>query len=672
MHMERLEIKGFGRLHGLELQLVKGMNLIYGRNESGKSTLQAFIKAMLYGLKGGKPARDGLPAPLKRFRPWNGSAYGGVMEYSLESGLAFRVERDFERNTAELYDAHFNNITGEFLLGRDKLLSFAERQTGMNEICFEKTVFIKQLETSLDEAGAAALSSRLVNAGETGYEDVSLKKADKALKGALIRHVGTDRSSARPIDRLNARLAELEAAKASLGEAVNRLADARRELYAVRKSGEELDKRREYLEKVKKLIELRKKLEGHMAAESAIRDAAKRIRELEEKLENALKSSGTPAAAGKTPLRLRTSDIPAPAVLLAVSVLAALFGHEFFPYAYAASLFLLLAAAALLLSSIIRGRGRTGVKSGSTAGAEDERLQLIMGLKDRQKELYSKATLTCGMRIGSQPELRAAAAEAAKAVTACETALAEGLSTAGASYESMPGDPFNNGRLEEVIYDSGMEWLENSIHIEKEHTDSSLREAALKTRELETLLRNDRSDDAALQRIEEEEAGLKEKKAELERTGAALKLALEVLNDAGSEIKKNLTPALEKRMSAIAARMTGGRYGDVRVDEGLVLKTVSPETGSVSAARLLSGGAVDQLYLALRLAMADILAPSGESLPLFMDEVFSQYDDIRTGQTLEYLFEEYEGRQVLLFTCKEREAAIAGEICGSRLNLLKL
>lgn len=674
MYIERLEIKGFGRVSGLELKLGKGLNLIYGQNESGKSTLQAFIKAMLYGLKSGKTVKGGLPMPLKRFRPWGGGSYGGVMEYRLQNGLSFRVERDFERNTASIYDGHFNNITSDFLSGRDKSLTLAEKHTGMNEVCFEKTVFVKQMESSLDDDGAATLSNRLANVSETGFEDISFKKADKALKEALINHVGTDRSSVRPVDRINARLGELEAARASLKASEMMLTNARTELHTAGEIKEKLQEKKNFLEKVRKLVELRKLLEGRMAAESAMKDSARRIQELEARLEDAMKTEDRPAAVEKTHSILRAADIPLPAALLAISVLTALFRHDLSPWAYAAAFLLLIAAVGLLLSSAFRGRRRTKIEdTGKVNGSGyEERLPLIMQFKDRQKELYSKVTLVCGTRIGSLPELREAIAEASKSITVYEAALAEGIKTAPGLYESKSDDPFNSDNLEEAIYDSSPEWLDNTLKSETDGINLSLNDTALKIREFETLLRNDQSDDKALQRIDEEEAALSEKKTELEKTGAALKLAFEVLNEAGSEIRKSLTPTLERRMSAIAGRMTDGRYTDLRLDDELALKTLSPETGDVSGVRLLSGGTSDQMYLALRLAMADILAPEGEDLPVFMDEVFSQYDDIRTEQTLKFLLEEYSERQVLLFTCKEREAAMAREICGSRFNLLTL
>jgi uncharacterized protein YhaN len=91
--------------------LRKGINVIYGANEAGKSTLQWFIRGMLYGLKGGRASKDGIPPPVKRLKPWSGGQYGGSLEYRLDDGTLVRVERNFDSNTVAVYDENFNNIT---------------------------------------------------------------------------------------------------------------------------------------------------------------------------------------------------------------------------------------------------------------------------------------------------------------------------------------------------------------------------------------------------------------------------------------------------------------------------------------------------------------------------------------------------------------------------------
>ena len=81
---------------------------------------------------------------------------------------------------------------------------------------------------------------------------------------------------------------------------------------------------------------------------------------------------------------------------------------------------------------------------------------------------------------------------------------------------------------------------------------------------------------------------------------------------------------------------------------------------------------MDQLYLSLRLSMAGLMSGNAETLPLILDEVFSQYDDERTQSTLEFIKEEFPENQLLLFTCKEREVDIASKVFGPDLNIIRL
>ena len=74
-------------------------------------------------------------------------------------------------------------------------------------------------------------------------------------------------------------------------------------------------------------------------------------------------------------------------------------------------------------------------------------------------------------------------------------------------------------------------------------------------------------------------------------------------------------------------------------------------------AALLSQGAADQLYLAVRLAISDMVLPAENAVPIVLDDALSSFDDQRCAAALDYLRKEAEKRQILLFTCHSREAA---------------
>jgi uncharacterized protein YhaN len=94
-----MDLPGFGCLADFHAEFAPGLNVFYGRNEAGKSTLQQAICAMLYGFFDNDRARPDETARQDRFRPWNGvaSPYRGSLEYELTDGRSFEVRRDFSQ-----------------------------------------------------------------------------------------------------------------------------------------------------------------------------------------------------------------------------------------------------------------------------------------------------------------------------------------------------------------------------------------------------------------------------------------------------------------------------------------------------------------------------------------------------------------------------------------------
>jgi len=199
-------------------------------------------------------------------------------------------------------------------------------------------------------------------------------------------------------------------------------------------------------------------------------------------------------------------------------------------------------------------------------------------------------------------------------------------------------------------------------HLRK--ASDELNEVLLKIREYETQLKNSPADDESIQIIDEEIAELETRKSHLEDIAASLKIALFVLTESSSEIQRDFVPALNAGMSSIISRMSAGKYKDLRADDNLILKTIAPETGGVTSVALLSGGTIDQMYFALRLAAAEIIMSGREKLPVVIDEVFAHYDDARSRETLRFLSEISSDRQIIIFTCKTREIDTAKEVWG--------
>ena len=146
--------------------------------------------------------------------------------------------------------------------------------------------------------------------------------------------------------------------------------------------------------------------------------------------------------------------------------------------------------------------------------------------------------------------------------------------------------------------------------------------------------------------------------ARLEETYAALEVAQEALRKATSELQRRFAPRIAKRTEELFGKFTAGRYETVRLKEDLSLEVGMQQEIKPRSVQWPSDGTVDQLYLALRLAVAEELTPEA---PLVLDDAMVRFDDTRLATALNILGEMAEDKQVILFTCQSREKKLQGE-----------
>jgi uncharacterized protein YhaN len=138
----------------------------------------------------------------------------------------------------------------------------------------------------------------------------------------------------------------------------------------------------------------------------------------------------------------------------------------------------------------------------------------------------------------------------------------------------------------------------------------------------------------------------------LEDTYIALTIAQEALADAARELQRRFAPRISQRAQELFGKLTGGRYDRLMLDSDLAVHAGAKEETTLRSALWRSEGTMDQLYLALRLAVAEELTPE---TPLVLDDALVRFDDTRLAQALEILEQVAENRQVILFTCQSRE-----------------
>ena len=149
---------------------------------------------------------------------------------------------------------------------------------------------------------------------------------------------------------------------------------------------------------------------------------------------------------------------------------------------------------------------------------------------------------------------------------------------------------------------------------------------------------------------------LKQKRLEkLEQTYAALVVAQDTLAQAKAELQRRFAPRITKRAQKLLAAMTGGRYRRITMSDDFSLQAGTEAEDVLRNALWRSDGTMDQLYLALRLAVAEELTPNA---PLVLDDVLVRFDDKRMKAAVELLQEMAQDKQILLFTCQGREAEV--------------
>ena len=135
----------------------------------------------------------------------------------------------------------------------------------------------------------------------------------------------------------------------------------------------------------------------------------------------------------------------------------------------------------------------------------------------------------------------------------------------------------------------------------------------------------------------------------------ALQIALEALEEADAEMRNRFSPELNRRSGAYLEALTSGKYPKVRLNRSL--EAGAEEQGGVVVRSILSlsQGTADQLWLAVRLAVCDLALPQEERCPLVLDDALVNFDDQRVVPALGLLKQLSQDRQILLFSCHDRE-----------------
>ena len=255
MKIKNIKINSYGNLKNKEINLKK-LNIIFGKNESGKSTLLNFIKNIFYGIsknKNGKNISD-----YDKYLPWSGEEFSGKIKYELDNENIYEIFREFKKKNPKIYNDNLEDISDEFKIDKKTGIQFFEEQTGMDENTFMSTCFAMQKEVYINSAEQGILLQKVANLADSGSEDVSFKKAISTLNTMLLNEVGTSNSKERPINIVKQNIEQYTYDLKTINEVKEEKFNLENEINATKEKVLEENVKEKILNKIKLILEKNK------------------------------------------------------------------------------------------------------------------------------------------------------------------------------------------------------------------------------------------------------------------------------------------------------------------------------------------------------------------------------------------------------------------------------
>lgn len=247
MKIDYLKVNGFGKLENKEIEFGKKINVIYGENEAGKTTLLKCILSMLYGVSSNKNGKD--ISEKEQYKPWKNAEFSGKMKYELDNGEKIEVFRDFSKRNPKITNEFSEDITNTFNIDKHMGNNFFYEQTKIDKDMLLITGLVEQKESVLEDKEQNLLTQKIANILTSGEENISYKKAIEKLNKELVEKIGNDRTTGRPINIINEKIEKLK-------ENINKINDEEEKVSNLKQEKELVKKQIEKIEN--ELIDLRK------------------------------------------------------------------------------------------------------------------------------------------------------------------------------------------------------------------------------------------------------------------------------------------------------------------------------------------------------------------------------------------------------------------------------
>lgn len=654
MKINKIKINSYGKLKEKEIKLKDGINIIYGKNESGKSTLLNFIVNSFYGISKNKKGKE--YSDVEKYTPWLGEEFSGKLEYELNNKNKYEIYRDFKKKNPKIFNENMEDISKEFNIDKSKGNEFFYEQTKVDEELFLSTVVVGQQEVKLGKQEQNILVQKIANLVGTGDDNVSYKRAIDRINRRLLDEIGTQRSREKPINIINKKIEDLEQKKQEL----EKYEDIKYEIEENKNKLEEeisdLNNKNNLLKEIK-IINEKEKIEKEKIKikENIKKENIEKIKLIKEKI-NKIKNENknifeinNEKTKNNKKINNKKNKLNKKIIIVFIFLLIINFLQFIFIKNKLINYIFLLTVPMTLIYFII-SKNKLNKKIKKQKNIDENNLKNIEKINLEINNLNNEINLLEKNNNNLEKEINN---------------LKSNLNLKiNLEKEKIKNKYLNKIEKSEIINFINLE----NINYEIEKLQNEINNKKIRSHTLELDKKNIEPKLDNLSKIEEELVNNNERMSTLNKLNLSFELAKEILAESYEEMRNTVTPKFTQELSKNISEITEKKYSKIMFndEQGLIVEL---ESGNYVPASKLSIGTIDQLYLSLRLSMIDEL--SEENLPIILDEAFAYYDTERLTNILKYLDEKYKTHQIILFTCTNREKEILEKI-KAPYNLIEL
>lgn len=666
----------YGKLNQAQLDLQPGLNVICAPNEGGKSTWSRFLLTMFYGLN---TRQRGDLADKNRFQPWNGAPMQGRLELSAGEKLLV-LSRRTQRTDAPMSVFSCTYAGTDTPVPDLDAAHCGEALLGVPQSVYQRCAFIPSGSMAIN--ADADLERRINALISTGEEKVSFLQAENRLKKQLHQRK-YNRTGAIP--QLEAEIGELMAARAEVKSLAEQETFLHSQLLQAQQEQKErlLTRQREIQRQTEEKQQLLQQLPDSATLQN-INEQLGSVRSLAEQAQQAEDAAKQQDAAiqaqlqelNRNPLHPMTkSELetqlqiqpPAPPqvaqLLICLSLSLCSGGFLWYELDRPQILWLCIACAATALTAgsflwllvkrlLLQQQRRRELKRQEELRKLAESYLPLLEEVERQRSLL-------------QQQRQAAADSDARVRSTLVQLLGQVRQWAPDAHSAADIRRFvqQTTQRREDLTQEIRQAQSGVLQVQPDDTDGTCARLQQQIAQIQgRLAAIGQPDD-----LERQLRSMQEQLAQLQGEYDALAMALGSLRTANVALQNRFSPELGRRAAEIFADMTGSDWSSILLDREFHLSAETDSDPTRRNVQLLSTGTADQLYLAVRLAICEMILPPEQNPPLILDDALLTFDDMRLGKTLDYLTRLGEKRQILLFTCQGREAAYLSGRAGAHI-----